>query len=57
MDISADKYKSDGDRTNALSVVWQAVLAMVRRLVGFFTLTEEDRLQAGIYVGGKGRDS
>lgn len=56
MDISADKYKSDGNGTNTLSVVWQAVLVMVRRLAGSFTLTEEDRLQAGIYVGGQGRD-
>jgi hypothetical protein len=32
------------------------VPGLVRWLSGFFSLTEEERLQAGIYVGGEGRD-
>ena len=34
----------------------QTVKGFFRRLAGFFTLTEEERLQAGIQVGGQGRD-
>jgi len=56
MDIRSDQYISDGDRLGVLSVVWQTVLGIARRLAGFFVLTEEDRLKAGIYVGGEGRD-
>jgi hypothetical protein len=56
MDISADKYKSDVSRPGPFSAVLHTVLAIVRRLTGFFELAEEDRLKAGIYVGGEGRD-
>jgi hypothetical protein len=52
MDISADKYKSDGNRPGPFS----AVLGFVRRLIEFFTLREEDRTKAGIYFSGEGRD-
>ncbi len=27
-----------------------------QKLIGFFTLTEEEKSQAGIYLGGQGRD-
>jgi hypothetical protein len=37
------------------SAVLHTVLGIVRWLIEFFTLTEEDRLTAGIYVGGEGR--
>ncbi|MDP2966385.1 MAG: hypothetical protein Q8N39_10195 [Pelolinea sp.] len=29
---------------------------IAERLIGFFTLTEVNRLRAGIYVGSEGRD-
>jgi hypothetical protein len=29
------------------------MVGIIRRLIRFFTLTEEDRLKAGIYVGGE----
>ena len=29
---------------------------IVEKLIGFITLTEEDRLKAGIYIGNEGRD-
>jgi hypothetical protein len=56
MDISTDKYKSDGNRASSFLAVSQAIRGIVRRLIGFFTLTEEERLKAGISVGGEGRD-
>jgi len=56
MDISADNYKSDINRPNIFSTVLQTLLGTVRWLVGFFTLTEEDRILAGIYLDSKERD-
>jgi hypothetical protein len=56
MDISTDNYKSDGNQSNPFFAVLQTVQSLVRRLIGLFTLTEEERLKAGIYLGGEGRD-
>jgi len=56
MDIPVDKSKSGSKRPGPILAVMQAITGMVRWLVGFFTLTEENRLKAGIYVGGEGRD-
>lgn len=56
MGILADKYNSYVNRSGAFSAVLQAVGGFVRRMVGFFVLTEEDRLKAGIYVSGQKRD-
>jgi hypothetical protein len=56
MDILSDKHASNFNRTGSFSAVSHTVLGIVRWLVWFFTLTEEDRLAAGIYVGGKGHD-
>ena len=56
MDNSADKNKSDSNRPGPFLAVLQTVRSIVRRLIGFFTLTEADQLKAGIHVGGEGRD-
>jgi hypothetical protein len=56
MDISAGKYKSDGTRSGLFLAGLQTVRSIARWLIGFFTLTEADRLKAGIYLGGEGRD-
>ena len=56
MDISADKYQSDGHQSNPFLAVLQAVQGFLSRLTGIFTLTEEERLEAGIYLGGEGRE-
>jgi hypothetical protein len=34
----------------------RTVKSLFGRLIGIFTLTEEERLKAGIYLGGEGRD-
>jgi len=56
MDVSADKYKLDGNRLGPFSAVLITLLGIVRWPIRFFKLTEADRLKAGIYVGGEGRD-
>lgn len=56
MDISADKYNPDGNQSNPLLAVLRTVQGLFSRLTGIFTLTEEERLKAGIYTGGQGRE-
>jgi hypothetical protein len=56
MDISSDKYNSDGNQLDSVSVLLQTVRGFARRLIEFFVLTEEDRLKAGISVRGKEHD-
>jgi len=49
MDLLSDKYIP-------FSAVWHTVLAIVEWPIRFFTLTQEDQLKAGIYMGGEERD-
>jgi hypothetical protein len=57
MDTSADHYKSDKNQTGPFpSILIRTVLGAFRWLAGIFTLTEADRLQAGIYFGGGEHD-
>jgi hypothetical protein len=56
MVISADKYKSDGNRAGPFLAVLQTVRGFVRWLSGLVILTDGDRTKAGIYFGGEGHD-
>ena len=56
MDISIEETKLDVNRPDPFSTVLQAVRGVARRLIGFFTLSEEERSQAGIDLSGEGRD-
>ena len=56
MDISAEKYKADGNRPVSFFAALQAVKGFIKRLTEFLTFTEEDRLAAGIYLGRNGPD-
>jgi len=56
MDIQSDKYRSKINRLGSFSSILIPMLAIGRRLIMFFTLTEEDRLAAGIYLGDDGRE-
>jgi hypothetical protein len=57
MDTSAEYQPSqEANRPDPLSAIFQTVRAIAKRLTGFFTLSEEERLRAGIYLGGEGRD-
>jgi len=57
MDVSADQYESDDThRSGSFLAVTQQIRDIVKWLVGFFTVTEEDRLKAGIVLGTEGHD-
>ncbi len=55
MDISVDKGKtSENYRPDSFSAVLQKLLGIFRRWAVFFTLTESDRKQAGIFLRRRG---
>jgi hypothetical protein len=55
MDISAEKHGTSGNpRADSFSAFRQTVRSIVRRLVEFFTITESDRKQAGIFLRRRG---
>ena len=56
MGISADKYKSDGNRPGPVSAVLHTVLGIVRWMIRLVILTAEEQTKAGISFGGEGRD-
>jgi hypothetical protein len=56
MEISGDTYQSDGNRSGFFLTVMRTVQGFARRLIRIFTLTEEERSKAGVYLGGEGRD-
>jgi hypothetical protein len=56
MDLSTDQSSPNSHQPGHLSALSHSFRNMVRRLIGFFTLTEEDRSKAGIDLGGEGRD-
>jgi hypothetical protein len=55
MDISADQSKSNRHWPKPFLVVLQIIRVFIEGLIGFFMLTEKERLEAGIYVGNRGR--
>ena len=56
MEFSGDKYQSDGKQSNPLFAVLRTVKSLFGRLIRIFTLSDEERLKAGIYLGGEGRE-
>jgi hypothetical protein len=55
MDISAEKRGTSGNHwADAFSDFLQIVLGLARRLVELFTITESDRMKAGIYIRRRG---
>jgi hypothetical protein len=56
MDISADKYNPEGDKSGSLPVLMKTIGNIIQWLTGFFALTEEERSKAGIFLGGEGRE-
>jgi len=53
MHILPDKSINKPDQ---LLAIWNTVQDIVRWPIKFFTLTEEDRLKAGIYTSGEEQD-
>jgi hypothetical protein len=56
MEILAEKNKSDINSQSPFSTAMHTTPDIVERMIGFLTLTEEDRLRAGIYIGSEGRE-
>jgi len=56
MDISINEYRSDANRMESFYFWIKIVTGIAGRLVGFFYLTEEDRVKAGIYVSDDDHD-
>jgi hypothetical protein len=56
MDISVDEHESDGNRPSPFFTVLRTIRGIPGWLAEFFTLTEEENVKAGIYLGGQGRD-
>ena len=51
MDISTDEYKSEVNRPGLFWAVLQTLGGLIREMIEFFTLTEEERLEAGVFIG------
>ena len=56
MDNISDEYKQEASRPGFLTVVSNSLVRVVVKLDQFFTVTDEDRLQAGVNEGGEGRE-
>ena len=57
MDISTDKYESnENHRPDPFVAVLQSIRGLVSKLTWIFKVTEEDLSEAGIYLGGEGRE-
>lgn len=56
MEILANNYRFGNNNPDPLTGEAFTRRDIVEKLIGFITLTEEDRLKAGIYIGNEGRD-
>ena len=50
MSIPTDQYKPSLNRTGSFSAWLKSVIKIAMRLIGYFDLTEEDKVKAGIYL-------
>jgi hypothetical protein len=56
MDFPSENSKANHNQLDLFSTVLQTVRNFVGRLIGFFILTDEERLKAGIGARSEGRD-
>lgn len=57
MDTPSEKYKPySGNRSGPFLAVIQTIHGLFRKLTGIFKVTEEELSDAGVYLGGEGRD-
>jgi len=54
MDISTDGHPSQADRPDPYAEVLRNLRNIIRRLIEWFTVTDEDRTKAGIYIRRRG---
>ena len=57
MDTPSEKYKPDyGNRSGPFLAVVRTIQGLFRKLTGIFQVTKDDLSDAGVYLGGEGRD-
>jgi len=57
MDTPSDKYKPYyGNRSGPFLAVLRTIQGLFRKLTGIFQVTDVDLSEAGVYLGGEGRD-
>ena len=57
MDTPSDEYKPySGNRSGPFLAVLQTIQGFFKKLTGLFQVTEEELSDAGVYLGGEGRD-
>jgi len=56
MAITTTPCPSEATRKTTFSDAWCSLQTAFRRLVVYFTFTDDERLRAGIHVGRKGPD-
>jgi hypothetical protein len=57
MDTPSDKYKPYyGNRSGPFLAVIRSIQGLIRKLTGIFKVTDEEMSEAGVYLGGEGRD-
>jgi hypothetical protein len=57
MDTPSDKYKPYyGNKAGPFLAVFRSIRGLFRKLTGIFTVTDEELSDAGVYLGGEGRD-
>jgi hypothetical protein len=57
MDTPSEEYKPYyGDRSGPFLAVIRTILRFIRKLTGMFKVSDEDLSDAGVYLGGEGRD-
>ncbi len=56
MEILDDKFRLNSGRSDFTMNDGSSRMDAVERLFSFFSLTKEERLRAGIYVGKEGRE-
>jgi hypothetical protein len=50
MDMPTEKFASNTNQTKSFFSWVKTVIIKTRRLIGFFDLSDEDRIKAGIYT-------
>jgi hypothetical protein len=57
MDTPSDEYKPYyGNRSGPFLAVIRTILGLIRKLTAIIKVSKEDLSDAGIYLGGEGRD-
>ena len=57
MDTPSDEYKPYyGNRSGPFLAVMRTVRGLIRKLTGTIKVSQKDLSEAGIYLGGEGRD-